>query len=109
MSRRWNIDELRKRYAEDVRDFEPAAFASDEIIKFAEEVIEEAKEAVDPFLKGELWEAIRDISLNLLLGEDPGWLSEYPKDQVVSIATGIVRATEELLTTKEFVKSKTEE
>ena len=107
MSVHWNIDELRKKYAKGSRDFEPSAFTSDDTIELAEEVIEKALETVDPFLEEELKEAVRDISLNLLLGEDPDWLMGYPKDQVMSIAIGIVNATKELLTTKEFVKSGT--
>lgn len=102
---RWNIDELRQKYAEGRCDFESVAFAPDDVINKAKEAITNAREAVNPFLKGELWEAVRDISLNILFGEDPDWLNEYPQERVELIAIGIVRTVEALLTTKEFAKS----
>lgn len=102
---RWNIDELRKRYAEGISDFEPVVFASDFLIDKARNAIEEAKEAVNPDLEGELWEAVRDISLNILFGEDPSWLGEYSEEELKMIAIGIVEAVYELITVKEFAKS----
>ncbi|RLG19666.1 hypothetical protein DRN74_06495 [Candidatus Micrarchaeota archaeon] len=102
---RWNVDELRKKYAEGIRDFEPVVFASDTLIEKAENVIEEAREAVGPDLEGELWEAVRDISLNILFGEDPSWIDEYPDEELKLVAIGIIEAVCVLITTKEFVKS----
>ena len=102
---RWDIDELRKKYAEGIRDFESVAFASDVLIEKAENVIEEAKEAVNPDLEDELWEAVRDISLNILFGEDPSWMDERSEEELKLVAIGIIEAVCVLITTKEFVKS----
>ena len=102
---RWDIDELRKKYARGTRDFEPVMFASDALVERVENVIEEAKEAVNPDLEGELWEAVRDISLNVLFGEDPSWMDECSEEELKLVAIGIIEAVCALITTKEFVKS----